>query len=506
MGIYENYVRSYPDLENKELAKIIEESGEVNAKLKSIKGRIRATKAKLDRDDPTWREQPNEDPPDEEGEDVQAESVQNPGRDGDTYHMDEESREYVFSFTNGRVIRLPFAVMQSVFEWYTKPRALQIRQTVRRLYRKYEIEITENDFRRLKLPLGLTKSSLPFAPHMYKEYSEEVLEARYLEVCESKLETKIRESESKHWYKKFEEEKKKTLSTEMFFERISEELPRLKIPDINPIPRDGSLSPTDILLVLSDWHVGKKVEREFNQYNLDVYYEYLEELRRQIKDHFTANTRPVDNLYICSVGDLVDGVSGDMHPQQDRNQDIHGAKQVLHAGTGLSTIASFCSNLLPDASTRVEYISGNHDRVSKNRKGDPSRVAGEAVFYMARETCDADVEWNLHEQVVGEFRAGNTQVFLTHGDRSPKNFRKVIYARQDKDAKYYLVVSGHLHHLKIMEDLNMLLVQGGSLPGKSDYSVDQLGTGARASQAMLEIRKDGPRPLIWLPLKRKYSE
>lgn len=501
MGIYEKYVRAHPDLSTADLAAIIQESGLVDAQLASIKGRIRATRAKLRKEDPDWKEQPPTDPPDSVGEDVVAESVKNPDRNGDSYSMDEDEREYLFFKKRKLFKKLPFVSVQAMYEWYTRPRALTIREVVRRLHNKFNVDLTENEFRRIKRPLGLTKSSLPFAPHMYKEYSENVLQARYLEICEAKLETKIRANETKFWYKKFEHERKKTLSVEFFFERIQEELPRLQLPKIEPLERDWNLAPTDIILIVSDWHVGKKVDREFNQYNIDVFHAYMRDLRREIKDHFMSSRRPVENFYICAVGDLVDGVAGNMHAQQARGQDVHGAKQILHAGLELGRLAAFCRDLLPDGDISVEYVSGNHDRISKDRRGDPNRVAGEAVFYMARETCEADVEWNLHPHVVGEFQARNTQVFLTHGDRVPKDFRKIIFARQDKHADTYLMVSGHLHHLKIIEDLNLVSVQGGSYPGKTDFSVDQLGKGSRASQAMLEVRDDGPRPLIWLPLK-----
>lgn len=491
-SVYREYIDKYPDLSTAELAEKIQKSGKVNAKLPSIKRRIRATRSKM---------RPAEKSPQKE---IIAEAIDRDSRNGDHYRIDWDTEAYVFSLDQGkRFIRLPFNVVQSVYEWYSNPNALTVRECVKKLWTAYRVEIKQNHFMRVKNVLGLVHASLPFAPHMYKHHAEHELQAQYVEICEAKLETKIRAQEGAHWHKRYVEEKKKTVSVEMFLERVKEHLieyshsPQQLIGDVF----DEKVEPCAMVLVLSDWHVGKVVDREFAQYNKEIFWKYIQTLKRCVIEELSTRTRPISSFYVVTSGDLIDGVLGNMHPEQGLNQDLHGAQQVVVAANALCDVVSCVRAYLPEhTDIQVHSVYGNHDRTSSSNKKDPRRFAGQMLFELAKEQSCKGVDWKSHEGVVGRFRVMDTDVYLRHGDIGPTDFGNVIASRKRPGASYHLSISGHRHHLAVREHLNTVHVQCGSFPARDDFAVDHLGVGSRPSQVMIEIRRDGPRPVIWMPL------
>lgn len=499
MSIYRDAVRNNPDKSLEELADLLEQSNKTDAERRSIKQCLRRAMRQLD-DEDLYEEKPPEDV-----------EIQSRDRDGDYYKMDDDERVYVFHIVHKDrtvPITLPYAVVQSIFEWYTDPHGLTIGSTVRKLNQVYGDEgipgihkLTERYFRRIKETLGLTHKKMPFAPHMHKEHNEDELERKYLETLEAKLETKLKSSERKHWRKKYEEERKKSLTVEMFFDRLEEEIEKPEFPDVEPVTLDAPLEPTDLILHVGDWHVGAVVDLDHFQYNYRVFRERLQNLKREIREYFLSNQRPVRNIYICDVGDSTDGVMGDLHPEQALDQDLHGVEQIKEAAVGLAELADFVEQLAPDADVECIKVGGNHDRVKQYYQADPQRLAAGMTMELAQEYSEEVDKWIYESGVIYDFRIGPTQIFVTHGDRSPSNFRDIVHSQADRDAKYYLVLLGHEHRLELQEDLNIMKAVCGSLVGTTDYTLEYLGHAPSASQSLIEVRPEGrPRPLKWLPV------
>lgn len=495
MSLYQEFARQYPDLPVDDLADRIEASGKTDAKRESIKQCIRRARRNLEED--VYEESP----PDID--------IDNRARDGDWYEMRPDDRVYVFYIVHEdrtAPVTLPYPVVQSIFEWYAGRDGLTIDQTVRKLHQVYEEDapdvnkITDRYFRRIKETLSLTHGKKPFAPHMYKEHNEDELEKMYLEKVESKLETKLRSSETEHWKSRFKEERRRTLTVEMFFEQLEEEIARPTFPEVDPLARKGELEPTDVILQTGDWHIGKRFETAQHRYNYSIFRQRFHRLKAQIRDHFTANQRPVDTLYLCDMGDTSDGPMGDMHPEQGIHQDLHGVEQIERSAQALAELADFCHKLLPDAEIVVEKVGGNHERVKSAYNADRKRLAAGCTVKLAEAYCESVDQWHYEPGVIRTFRVGPTQVFVTHGDRCPSDFRDIVHTHRDPAADYFLVLLGHTHSLEIIEDLDMIKAVSGSLVGSSDYSLGQLGKGARPSQTLHELRSDGPRPGIWLPV------
>ena len=499
MSIYREAVRNNPGKSVDELADILESKEDVNAERRSIKQCVRRAMRQLG-DEELYEEEPPDDL-----------EVDSRHRDGDWYEMDEDDRVYVFYIVHKdrtAPVTLPYPVVQSIFEWYTNPNGLTIDQTVRKIHQVYGDQgipgvekITERYFRRIKETLGLTHRKMPFAPHMYKQHNEDELEKKYLEVLEAKLETKLRSSETKHWRKKYEEERKKTITVEMFFDRLEEEIKKPDFPDVDPIERERTLAPTDIIIQVGDWHVGRCVDLPHFKYNYEVFRQRLQNLKYEIRQHFLANHRPVRNVYICDMGDSTDGVMGDMHPEQALDQDLHGVEQLKEAAHGLAELADFVSQLLPEANVEGLKVGGNHERVKQYYNADPSRLAAGVTLEFAKQYSNEVDTWTYEPGVILPFRMGNTQVFLTHGDQSPSNFRDIVHSHRSLDAEYYLVLLGHQHHLEVSEDLDIMKAVSGSMVGTTDFSLEHLGKAPSASQTMIEVRpEEGPRPMVWLPV------
>lgn len=471
MSVYEEYVKKYPNMPTSDLAEKIKGDGhKQGTQLNSIRRGIRRNRSKID--------------------------IQDVREDGDRYEVVDDT--YKFYIGGHLKHEWPMEAVTKAYEWYTNPNAMTVRETCHQLFENFGVEVSEPDFKRIKKTMGLVKACEPVPPHMYQELDG--LNDHILEVMESKIATKKRASESKHFRKRFEELKEREISAEMFVDRVVESVEELQPPEVTPVEFDDTIEPSDLVIHLADWHAGLCIEHPHAEYSKDIFWDRIEQVKSEVRKYLHLNRQPVENVYIVGVGDFMDGPLGNMHADQSIHQDLYGDEQCVVAAQALADLTQYVDRLT-DAPTHVKVRPGNHDRVSSSRKEDPHRMAAKLMFELAKAYCSSDgITWEFFYEAVGEFVIRNTKVLLIHGDQTPKNHRDIVHSHRCSDAENYLILMGHTHHLKIREDLDIMLVVGGSLPGATKYSVDKLGKGARPSQSILRIDDSGPRPLWWLPL------
>jgi len=151
----------------------------------------------------------------------------------------------------------------------------------------------------------------------------------------------------------------------------------------------------------------------------------------------------------------------------------------------------------------VWAVCGNHGRAGGHRSSDPTRIIEQLTLQIARAKC-GNVDWNqAHDGAVMHWRIGDTGVLLVHGDRTPKTAVDIVqpYRCSQRDVRHWLLITGHMHFAKSVDHLDTTWVQAGSLVGPDTYASHSLGVGARASQCIVEVRRDGPRPAYVMPLK-----
>ncbi len=465
MEIYEEYLKKYPNLGNGEIADLIIEQENINIKRKSVLRGLQRVR--------------NSSP-----------KIVGSGYKGDSYEIGVH--EYEFNF-GGVEFDIPKDQIAAACAWYVDPNGLTLSQVANKLWTFYKRDVDENFLKRILKCLGITKSSNGLAPHIVSEWDDEQVSEFFLKMRREKVEQKI--TEDTQYKALYEDERRKTLNAEKFLRRIRSEIQTGDLPEWD-FPKDLPISmDRDLVLILSDWHVGQKS----GAYNKDVYQERVENLCSQIAGYFMTSIKPVNNLHVLILGDMLDGPMSNMRPEQALEQDLYHEQQVLYASRGIARVIDVASSKI-NGNVTVEAIGGNHGRVGPSRKDDPTRFGDKMSYVLAEEMSQTEAEWKLHSGVVGSFMCRSTQILFLHGDRGSGKPKDLVWANRNDQAKKFVVCSGHLHAVKAEEvDRDIYAFRGGCLCGTDDHAAS-LGYGNRAAQVMFEVYDDGPRMPIYLPV------
>lgn len=476
---YAEYLLDYPDTPISTIADIIQEEEDTNNKHRSIRRGLRKVRGRED------------EYVDTEGEEHECTEGKRWSLEGDVYYFYRDGEQFA-SLTKDEI--------DHVYTIYTKPNACTQSEVSRSLLNKFDKYISEDTFGKVKRILGLKQSSQPFPPHKYEEKSPEELNEEFFDRQEAKVQEQIERERESTYRKRWLEEQEKSLRAEAFAEEIRESVETLDVDPVSiEVERDDNLQACEIIIVISDWHIGQKIETEDNYFDREVARERIENLKYEIAEEARSSIRPISSVRVAVLGDMVDGVMGNMFDGQKDLQDLSGADQVTWAATHLASLLDFIHQVFAQP-VDVYTVTGNHDRVGSDRDHDPKRFAGQMVYLLADSYCSEDVRFFNSDKVINTFRSYDTQVILTHGDRSPSNHRDMVWAHQDKDCDDYVVLSGHKHSFEVNQDTGIWSIQCPALCGEDEYSIEQIGCGSKPGQVMFEVRREGPRPATLLPV------
>lgn len=260
---------------------------------------------------------------------------------------------------------------------------------------------------------------------------------------------------------------------------------RFEFPDVSEYSRPGG---SDILVILSDFHIGATFDNNFGYYDTDVAKERLSKLYQEIIN--IADRHECQDCYISLQGDIISG-------------NIHRAIQVMNRENVIDQvkiasdlITNFCY-LLCQRFRCVNFhsVSGNHTRI--DRKDDA----------IHNERLDDLIAWTVSLRLnnVSNFAyrknyydTGISQIFIrgneyvgVHGDYddySPTGVSKLCMMLGHVP---YAVLYGHLHTCAISESNNVKMIRGGSLCGSGDnYTVEKRLSG-KPAQMVCVCNEDG---------------
>lgn len=241
--------------------------------------------------------------------------------------------------------------MNSIYRLYSYYGASLTQRQISRFFS----ELSLVDFKRILRAFNITKASAPFAPHLIEEKSQEELLEIQLREKENDFLRKLEEENVRNTeklLKKYAQENlelktqindKKQFIKELFSESINFDLPKAN-------PSTTNSSDTDIIIVLSDLHIGAYNEK-YGYIKLEDYNE--EEITRRLNKIISNLESSYNSITICNLGDSVDSYN----------------KQTTRGGHDLPTVISnkeqslmylkimfnFFSQLLP-YSQNIQYV------------------------------------------------------------------------------------------------------------------------------------------------------
>jgi hypothetical protein len=424
-----------------------------------------------------------------------------------TAWIDWRRGEYVFDLPASNADGLddiPFAEVDAMVRHYVDAGAGWSRKEVasycntelrRDMSRPYVIEMFK--------ALGITKKSIPYAPHHLSPRSEEdpeELADGWRDIVEAEVEAEYRTDLVKHWKSRAEELKREALDCEKFIEEliaaVDDTPPTIDTDALAAHHVDPELPPRSDVLLISDWHVGKEVDLPDNRFDADVAERRVDAYIERLLMRYRADARPVDEIVVALLGDLIDGPAGDMHAQQWLGQDIHNLQQLETAATLIAKLATALDAYFGECvPIRFEAIGGNHGRGRQDASDDPYRLPELAMYALARAQSPDRIDWTIHddEERAARTDVRNCHVALAHGDDTPRDAADL---GRVPGVDHALVATGHGHESETRGKLDgrVLTVQNGCLCGVTSFDRDRIGRHVEPVQQVVEIDDHGPVP------------
>ena len=229
---------------------------------------------------------------------------------------------------------------------------------------------------------------------------------------------------------------------------------------------------TEAVLLLSDWHIGVKVDNFYNTYNVEVAGLELENLVAQVKDY--CRKFNIGTLHILNMGDLI---HGDIHTNARIVQEFDVITQVEVAGQLLYKVLSELESCAP----RVTYrsCSDNHARLMPNKS---EHIEKENFGRLIDWWIEAKLEQGRHDIEIiddnldygmGLFTLENgKKIMFAHGHEDPINQAYQNFTGATKEFIDYILLA-HFHNPKEKAFQDCRVIVNGSLVGTEQYALSK---------------------------------
>ena len=248
-------------------------------------------------------------------------------------------------------------------------------------------------------------------------------------------------------------------------------------------------SDNDLIICLSDLHIGETFDSSFGKYDSDIAKDRLNQYLNEVIKIATRHNS--ENAYIVCLGDQV---SGNIHLSIQVSNRENLIDQIKLSS---EYIASFCVELSQYfKNVYVSGIAGNHSRLvsDKNKDIKDERLDTLITWIVDQITKHID---NIHvssdniDSGIACVNVRGKDYVQVHGDNdalSDSGISKLVMALGQFP---YAILGGHRHTPAYREFNNVKYIQSASLAGSGDdFTVSKRLAGC-ANQTVLVCTKDG---------------
>ena len=245
----------------------------------------------------------------------------------------------------------------------------------------------------------------------------------------------------------------------------------------------------DMIIVLSDFHVGLDVSNNFGRYNSDIVRERLNTYENEITK--IQKFKKCETAYVVLVGDMCNGSIHVTTRLENRENTI---KQIQLAAEMISNFVYKISGLFNEV--YVNSVSGNHSRIGlKDEVLRDERLDDIIPWYMRAKLSHLDnisfIDSDNIDPTIGTFSVKGNEVVIVHGDFD--KFGQSGVADLTMMLRYIpdIVIMGHLHHSEYTSVSDVDVIRCGSLCGAcNDYEVSKRITG-QPQQMVITVSEKG---------------
>jgi len=350
--------------------------------------------------------------------------------------------------------------------------------------------LTFQQFKRILRCFNITKDVL-FPLHILEEHTEDEIAEFALKNKASASLNKIVEKRSSFIEKKYFESQEKIHDLENIQKFIEETIDKYYTrEETNELSKPQIFGQyTDICyLMYSDIHYGKKYENPVfgRGYNKDIAHERMMQIAKKTVDYIKFKN--LKSLYILFGGDLFESIMPDgMRREHLRSMDLIGIDQLLY---GVDSQVEFLNYLRKNLGSKFPIIttciSGNHDRIGKDRDDDQERTGSLIAYHMIEREFKNDdfIKFNIprkqvHVEKIQNHDMNDLCIIAHHGDAEiiKKKGHELVNLYGIGTSGYHLVVNGHWHSTEISFNAgtNYMEISLPSVCSVDEFILDRLG-------------------------------
>lgn len=257
-------------------------------------------------------------------------------------------------------------------------------------------------------------------------------------------------------------------------------------------------SDNDMLIILSDLHIGQTFDSIFGKYNTDIAKDRLNQLLNEV-----ISIRELHNSKNCYVSLQGDLISGNIHKSIQVSNRENVIEQIKIA---TELISSFCYELsLHFETVFMSNVSGNHTRM--DRKDDAihdERLDDIISWAVELSLKHIDNFHVLHINIdtgISDILIRGKSYIAVHGDYDGFNKSGVQNLCLALGFVPYAITYGYLHVCSVDETNGVKMIRGGSLAGCGDsYTIEKRLTG-KPSQMVCICTDKGVKAYYPIELK-----
>lgn len=303
-----------------------------------------------------------------------------------------------------------------------------------------------------------------FSKFISNQYCEEIKEQR------RELEkAKVRFRDERNEYNRQNRIAARTEQKLDYLEEVISSIGQSKFEATKPAVINGD---NDLLICLSDVHLGEENSNFFGDYNADVARERLNNYLEQI-----LKIQARHNSESCTLALLGDIVSGNIHVTVQITNRENVIDQIKIVS---DLITSFIYKLSQHfKKVNVCSVSGNHSRIAKKEDALKDERLDDLVFFIAQKTLDhienVDFrEYDNFDTTIACTKIRGKEYILVHGDYDAPTESGVMRLCSMIDTFPEAIVMGHRHTPAYSVVNKIKIIQSGCLSGSgNDYCVQK---------------------------------
>lgn len=247
-------------------------------------------------------------------------------------------------------------------------------------------------------------------------------------------------------------------------------------------------SDNDILVILSDFHIGQCFSSVWGEYNSDIAQKRLNQLLNEV-----ISIQKLHNSEKCYVSLQGDMLSGNIHKTIQVTNRENVIEQIKIT---TELISSFCYELTKYFSVVfLSSVVGNHTRMDKKEESLHDERLDDIITWGIGLSLKHIDNFHILKRMIDNGIAdmdirGKTYIAV-HGDFDGYNKTGVSNLCMHLGFIPYAITYGHLHTCAVDETNGVKMIRGGSLAGSGDsYTIEKRLSG-KPSQMVCVCNKHG---------------